>query len=93
MTPSELGQVRSVAPVLLAALSQGLTLGWTSPAIGKLRAGQGPFAPSVAEISWVVSFFSLGILVGSMVSVEGRRRRSRNQSSHVADSPRHAQEE
>lgn len=66
MTPSELSQVRSVAPVLLAALAQGLTLGWGSPAVGKLRAGEGPFTPTIDEISWIVSFFSLGILAGSL---------------------------
>ncbi|XP_034233331.1 facilitated trehalose transporter Tret1-2 homolog [Thrips palmi] len=67
MTPLELSQVRSVAPVLLMTLTQGLSLGWSSPAVGKLRAGEGSFAPTLDEISWIVSFFSLGILAGSLV--------------------------
>lgn len=67
MTPLERSQVQSVVPVLLLTLTQGLSLGWSSPAVGKLRAGEGPFPATLDEISWIVSFFSLGILAGSMV--------------------------
>ncbi|XP_026289814.1 facilitated trehalose transporter Tret1-2 homolog isoform X1 [Frankliniella occidentalis] len=70
MTPCELSQARSVAPVLLLALTQGLALGWSSPAVAKLRAGEGPFKPTIDELSWIVSFFSLGILAGSLVGAQ-----------------------
>ncbi|KAK3907736.1 Facilitated trehalose transporter Tret1-2-like protein [Frankliniella fusca] len=70
MTPSESSQVRSCTPVLLLALTQGLALGWSSPAMAKLRAGEGPFKPTLDELSWIVSFFSLGILAGSLVGAQ-----------------------
>lgn len=75
---SALGQVRSCAGVLALGLVQGMAIGWSSPALAKLGGGRGPFAPSLDEITWIVSLFDLGcgmgVIVGAAVfSHAGRR--------------------
>lgn len=69
VSPTVLCQVRSVLGVMALALTQGLAIGWSSPALSKLAPnGSAPIHPTRDEITWIVSLQDLGSMVGSWIS-------------------------
>ena len=65
---SVLCQCQTAAALMCQTLAQGMAQGWSSPGVHKLKNNQGPFKPTDDEVSWIVSLFELGLLVGSVVS-------------------------
>lgn len=66
---SVLCQCVTAAALMCQTLAQGMAQGWSSPGVEKLREGSGPFVPTEDQVTWIVSIFELGLLVGSVVSM------------------------
>lgn len=66
---SVLCQSQAAAGLMFQTLVQGMAQGWSSAGVDKLTHGHGPFTPSSTEVSFIVSLFELGLLVGSVVSL------------------------
>ncbi|XP_026284221.1 facilitated trehalose transporter Tret1-like [Frankliniella occidentalis] len=65
-------QVKSVLGVMLLSLLEGMAIGWASPGIEKMTVVDGeneaPFLPEGEDISWIISLFDIGVMLGSWSS-------------------------